>query len=159
MELERFGTMQLRYDDGFQVVQPYGQQDGTGFGSGTGRIDAAGLAGDIRWANHPHRRGDGANVIDAAGAIDADDGATLVFRLVGRTIWIEEGARGAQVLQITVETADDRHRWLNDVVGLVEGVIDTTTGVIDATIFICRHPALASGGSPERDDANGPRAS
>ena len=143
MELERFGVMHLTYDDGFVLVQPFGTEDGSGYGSGTGRIDADGLAGDVRWSNHPRRRGDGSNVVEAAGVIEADGGAVLVFRLSGRTVWIEGASRGAQVLQLTLETSDDALRWLNDAVLLVEGVIDTTDGSIDATLYRCRHAALA----------------
>ena len=143
MELERFGTMQLAYDDGFVMVQPHGTEDGSGYGSGTGRIEAPGLSGDIRWSNHPRRRGDGSNVVDAAGVIEAASGATLVFRLTGRTVWIEGTSRGAQVLVLTVETSDEALRWLNDAVVLVEGQIDTTDGSIEATLHLCRHAALA----------------
>ena len=143
MELERFGTMQLAYDDGFMMVQPHGTQDGSGYGSGTGRIDAPGLSGHIRWSNHPRRRGDGSNVVDAAGVIEADGGGMLVFRLTGRTVWIEGTSRGAQVLQLTVETSDEVLRWLNDAVLLVEGEIDTADGSIEAALHLCRHAALA----------------
>jgi hypothetical protein len=59
------------------------------------------------------------------GVIETPDGARVIFDLVGRTIWSEDGNTGGQNLAITFEAEDERYRWLNNVLCLGEGVVDT----------------------------------
>jgi hypothetical protein len=143
MELEPLCQMRLRYEGGVEMIRPYGGEEGTAYGTGDGRVEGERLSGDVRWVNHPHRRSDGAMMPDCHGTITTDDGALLMFSMTGRTIWFDDGGSGAQVLPLTMETEDGRFRWLNDLVCLVEGVIDPEKLEMQASVYICRHGALA----------------
>lgn len=143
MDLEPLCDMSLQYDDeGFDLVRPYGGEEGSAYGTGRGRVEGERLAGDVRWANHPHRRGDETMLPDAAGVIHTDDDALVVFRMAGRTIWSEDGSTGGQVLHLTMEAEQEPYRWLNDVVCLVEGTIEVEKLEMRASVFVCRHPSL-----------------
>ena len=57
------------YGGKFLVVQPYGSEEGTGYGEGDGTFTGPRLQGKARWVNHPHRRSDGMMLPDAHGVI------------------------------------------------------------------------------------------
>lgn len=143
MRVEPFCAMDLTYQGGFAVVRPYGGEEGTGYGSGDGTV-AGGLTGTVRWANHPHRRTDGRMLPDAAGEIRTTDGATVMFRLQGRTVFREVNGerKGGQLLWLLFETDADAHRGLNDDLFVVEGVIDPATLRIRFSVFRCVHEGL-----------------
>jgi len=45
------------------------------------------MAGQVRWVNHPRRRSDGRMLPDASGIVQTDDGARVMFRMQGRTVF------------------------------------------------------------------------
>jgi hypothetical protein len=128
MRLEPIFDMDLDYEDGFFVIAPYGGTEGTGYGSGGGRVSGERVTGAVRWSNHPRRREDGVLMPDAHGVIETDDGARIVFHLGGYSTAIEgSSTKRAIVSPAGFATDDDRYRWLNDVVALGEGTIDFQT--------------------------------
>jgi hypothetical protein len=128
MRLEPIFDMDLDYEDGFFVIAPYGGTEGTGYGSGGGRVSGERVTGAVRWSNHPRRREDGVLMPDAHGVIETDDGARIVFHLAGYSTAIEgSSTQRAIVSPATFATDDDRYRWLNDVVAVGEGTIDFQT--------------------------------
>jgi hypothetical protein len=128
MRLEPIFDMDLDYEDGFFVIAPYGGTEGTGYGSGGGRVSGERVTGAVRWSNHPRRREDGVLMPDAHGVIETDDGARIVFHLAGYSTAIEgSSTKRAIVSSATFATDDDRYRWLNDVVAVGEGTIDFQT--------------------------------
>lgn len=143
MRLEHLCDMELVYREEsfgkFVLVQPYGGTEGRGYGEGDGRVWGERLAGRARWVNHPRRRGDGAMLPDAHGIIQTEDGAQVLFSLHGRTVWVDTGGRrrGRQVLMVLFEADDERYRWLNDAVCILEGVIDPETLTTVMPIYIC----------------------
>ena len=143
MRLERLCDIQLAYQGGFALVKPYGGEEGPGFGSGDGTV-SGGLSGTVRWVNHPRRRSDARMLPDAAGEIRTDDGATLMFRMQGRTVFreVDGKQRGGQLLWLLLETDAERYRELNDALCVVEGVIDSATGRMHASVFRCVHETL-----------------
>jgi hypothetical protein len=140
MRLELLCEMELAYDaTGFILVQPYGGEDGGGYGSGTGMVNGERLKGTVRWANHPRRRGDGSMLPYAHGVTRTDDGSDVLFSLQGRTGWATKNGetRGVQLLTAFFEAEAEPYRWLNDVVCAIEGVIDPVALMMRARVFTC----------------------
>jgi len=125
------------YEGKFLLVRPYGGEEGTGYGEGDGTLTGPKLQGKARWVNHPHRRSDGAMLPDVHGVILTDDGAQILFTLQGRTFF--EDDTGKQLLHTTFEAEDERYRWLNRSVCVLEGVIDAQTLSMRARIYACVH--------------------
>lgn len=97
----------------------------------------------MRWVNHAHRRSDGAMLPDIWGMITTEEGAHIAFTMQGRTVWAHtpRGVVGNQLLRVLFETADERHRWLNDTVCVLEGRVIP--------------PAAEPGGAGSRPDQAG----
>jgi hypothetical protein len=125
------------YEGKFLLVRPYGGEEGTGYGEGDGTLTGPKLQGKAHWVNHPHRRSDGAMLPDVHGVILTDDGAQILFTLQGRTFF--EDDTGKQLLHTTFEAEDERYRWLNRSVCVLEGVIDAQTLSMRARIYACVH--------------------
>jgi Protein of unknown function (DUF3237) len=80
------------------------------------------LSARYRAANFPRQRVDGALEPSFRGALETDDGATIVFHWEGLATLTDTGMRG--LLGIAHHTSDDeRYRWLNDRVCTVEGEV------------------------------------
>lgn len=143
MRLEYVCDMELAYREEptyggkFLVVQPYGSEEGTGYGEGDGTFTGPKLQGKARWVNHPHRRSDGMMLPDAHGVIVTHDGAEIMFTLQGHTFFEDDTSK--QLLLTTFEAEDERYRWLNRSMCVLEGVIDTNTWSMRARIYACMH--------------------
>jgi hypothetical protein len=141
MRLEDICDMELAYREeaaygtAFLLIRPYGGQEGTGYGEGDGTLTGPRLQGNARWVNHPHRRSDGIMMPDTHGVIATEDGATIIFSLQGRTVF--EGGVGKQLLFVTFEAEDERYHWLNTSLCVLEGLIDSKTGSMQARIYAC----------------------
>jgi hypothetical protein len=79
MKLERVCEMRWAYREGFDLVKPYGGEEGLGYGEGGGTVTGERLAGTVRWANHPRRRSDGRMLPNGGGVLTTTDGARLPF--------------------------------------------------------------------------------
>ncbi len=77
--------------------------------------------------------------------IRTDDDALLLFHLDGRTIWSEDGSHGGQSLRVSFASDDDRFRWMNDALCVLEGVVDTERIVMSAKIYVCHNELLEDG--------------
>ena len=139
MRLEHLCDMELTYQGGFTLVQPYGGEEGAGFGIGEGRVSGARLAGRVRWANHPRRRSDGAMLLDAAGLILTEEGVPILFWLQGLTIPLLAGARGPrrQVLTTRFEAEAEPYRWMNHILCVAEGMVQPETLYLQLRIYAC----------------------
>jgi hypothetical protein len=123
-----------RVSGGYVVLRPFGGDDGAGYGEGRGTVAGERLAGTCVWSNHPQRRGDGRMLPDVHGLIVTDDGAEVLFRLNGVTVFDTEG-RGGQNLVGTFTAEDERYAWLNDLVCVAEGVIVPAKNTIDIRVY------------------------
>ncbi|MGH2595780.1 MAG: DUF3237 family protein [Actinomycetota bacterium] len=85
------------------------------------------LSARYRAANYPRRRTDGALVPAFRGALETDDGATILFSWDGLARLDPTGMRQL-VGSITHVTDDERYTWLNDRVGAVEGEVRPRDG-------------------------------
>ena len=141
MRLEHLCDLELIYREmpglgtKFVLVQPYGTEEGSGYGEGDGQVSGTRLSGSLRWVNHPHRRSDGTMLPDAHGVILTGDGATLLFSLQGRTMFV--GDQGQQLLRVLFETEAERYRWLNSALCVLEGQIDAVRMGMQARVFVC----------------------
>ena len=106
---------------GYALVSPYDSEEGIGYGEGRGTA-AGKIEGAVVWSNYPRRRTAGRMLPDVRGLVRTDDGASILFELRGRTIF-EGDQPGRQNLVGWFESADERYRWLNDVVCIAEGHI------------------------------------
>lgn len=148
MRLEPLCVLELVYDErggvpngGFVLVTPYAGGEGSGYGSGHGTARGERLNGTVVWSNHPRRRSDRRMLPNAHGVILTADDASVVFELTGRTVFDDPG-RGAQNLTGWFESADERYRWLNDVVCVAEGVILMDAGRSEIEVYVAVNELL-----------------
>jgi hypothetical protein len=80
------------------------------------------LAGRFRAANRARRERTGAWLPDLHGAVETEDGATVLLHLTGRGRPDAEPA-GRVVGSVTHTTEDGRYRWLNETVGALAGEV------------------------------------
>lgn len=130
------------------LARPYGGEEGTGFGEGSGRVSGERLSGTLRFANYPHRRSDGVMLPDLRGAIATKDGASILFTMRGRTAFrrTDQGPLGCQMVWTLFETEDQRYRWLNDELCVMEGKVVVEQGrpvmVGRARVYVCENELL-----------------
>ena len=139
MRLEPLCAFDLHYTSDFHLTRPYGNESGTGWGVGDGRVTGERLTGTAQWSNQPARRGDGAMLPNARGVVATDDGAEVVFDLTGRTVFVDRDGEqvGRQLLLVLLESQDGRYAWLNNAVCVGEGVVSPETMTIHLEVLQC----------------------
>ena len=144
MRLEHLAELKLAYDEaGFSLMQPFGTEEGTGWGRGDGSIEGERLRGRVQWLNVPHRRSDVVMLPHCHGRIETDDGATVLFFMEGRTPLTGEES-GKQLLRLTFQTDAPAHAWLNTAFTVAEGMIAADPPgsehyVMRARVYRCIH--------------------
>jgi hypothetical protein len=86
-----------------------------------------GLSARYRGANFPRRRVDGALEPSFRGVLETDDGAAVLFRWDGLASLTPSGMR-LLVGVMSHVSDDDRYRWLNDRLCVVEGEVRPREG-------------------------------
>lgn len=119
----------------FVLMKPYGNEGGSAYGELDGTIQGEKLRGALRLTNHPRRRSDGAMLPDANGLIKTHDDALVLVSMQGRTVPTEAGGR--QLLSVLFETDDERYKWLNNTVCVLEGTFNPKTMSMRAKIYSC----------------------
>ena len=139
MRLEPLCAFDLRYTQDFHLVRPYGNESGTGWGVGDGRVSGDRLTGTAQWSNQPDRRGDGAMLPNARGVVVTDEGAEVLFSLAGRTVFAERLGEevGRQLLLVLLESDDERYAWLNNTVCVGDGLVNAETMTMHLAVFEC----------------------
>ncbi|MCI4347689.1 MAG: DUF3237 domain-containing protein [Thermoplasmata archaeon] len=140
MRLEPLCELDAAYRDSsfgekFVLVRPYGNEGGAAYGELDGTVRGEKLRGALRLANHPRRRSDGAMLPDAHGLIKTHDDALVLVSMQGRTVFTDAGGR--QLLSVLLETEDERYKWLNNTVCVLEGTFDPKTMSMRANIYAC----------------------
>jgi hypothetical protein len=147
MQLEHLCDLDLAYrqeplyEAALKMVVPYATLEGSLYGEGDATFTGHRLTGTARWVNHARRRSDGVNLPDVHGVIRTNDGAFVLFTFQGRSLPAQDDKR-SQLLTVCFEAEDERYRWLNTAVCVLEGVISTAvTGTIKmrAHIYSCVH--------------------
>lgn len=122
MRLEPLYTVRFRYpaDWSVSLTGALGTEEHHFFfaeGTCTGRI-----AGKFHGANHPRRRTDKTFTPDFQGAIETDDGATIMFDYQGYGRAYPPGRRQIVTAAWHV-SSDERYAWLNDVICIGAGEV------------------------------------
>ena len=135
MRLEPIYRVRFRYPQHWhaELSGPSGSESAHFF-LADGRCEGR-VAGRLRGANHPRRRVDGTYLPDFQGAIDTDDGATILFDYRGYGRSYPEPRRQV-VASGTHVTSDERYRWLNDVVCAIGGEVRPGEGRCETEIVL-----------------------
>jgi hypothetical protein len=122
MRLEPFYRVTFTTPESWSVTREGGSgAEGQSFLIAEGRAEGR-LSARYRAANYPRRRVDGALEPEFRGALETDDGATVLFHWEGLASLTDSGMR--QLLGTIQHVSDDqRYRWLNDRVFAVEGEV------------------------------------
>jgi Protein of unknown function (DUF3237) len=126
MRLEPFYRVTFTTPESWNVTREGGSgAEGQSFLIAEGRADGR-LSARYRAANYPRRRVDDALEPEFRGALETDDGATVLFHWEGLASLTDSGMR--QLLGTIQHVSDDeRYRWLNDRVCAVEGEVRPRT--------------------------------
>jgi hypothetical protein len=116
------------------VIDADGGGEGLHFFIAEGRCEGR-ISGRFRGANHPRRRTDGTYLPDFQGAIETDDGATLLFDLRGYGRAYPVGRREV-VGTVTHVSGDERYRRLNDVVCVLAGEVRPGDGETEIVLDV-----------------------
>jgi hypothetical protein len=122
MRLEPFYRVTFTTPESWSVTREgISGTEGRSFLIAEGRAEGR-LSARYRAANFPRWRVDGALEPEFRGALETDDGATILFHWEGLATLTDSGMR--QLLGMAQHvTDDDRYRWLNDRVCGVEGEV------------------------------------
>ena len=123
MRLDHIFDLDLRYEGEYVVVRPYGGLDGVGYAAGSGRATGPKIEGSVRFSNNPRVRGDGVLLADLAGAIATDDGARIVFSIMGLGRKNENGRSFDVALAMILESDDERYDWTNEALCVAQATV------------------------------------
>jgi hypothetical protein len=126
-ELRPLYRVRFTYPQGWEIEIPGdGNAEAQSFFFAEGRCEGR-VQGRFRGANHPRRRGDGTYLPDFQGVIETEDGAVVYFDYQGYGRAYPAGRRQI-VSSATHLSADERYRWLNDVVCVGTGEVRSRQG-------------------------------
>jgi Protein of unknown function (DUF3237) len=122
MEIDPFYRVTFTTPESWSVIREGTDgTEGQSFLIAEGRAEG-GLEARYRGANFPRRRVDGALEPSFRGVLETDDGASILFRWDGLARLTQSGMR--QLLGTMFHVSDDeRYRWLNDRICVVEGEV------------------------------------
>ena len=137
MELVKLATVQLTYTtlealDFGSGGQLYGTMDGS--------LTGERLSGTLRLTNLAPRRADNVNLPTLRGILTTDDGVAIWVELDGiATLRPTDNAR-VFVTSFRFRTGEGRYQWLNTVLGVLEGFLDSVGvgGVARGELYDCR---------------------
>ena len=137
MELVELATMELTYRSLHSVDYGAGGQL---YGVMEGVLRGDRLQGTMHLTNLAQRRPDGVNVPTLRGLLSTGEGDQVWVELDGLATLREADQARVFVTGCRFRTGSQRYGWLNTVVGVVEGVLDTVSvgGVARAGVFECR---------------------
>ncbi len=122
MELRPLGDVELRYTS--LASLDYGA-GGQLYGTMEGWLRGDALRGELRLTNLAPRRPDDVNLPTLRGLLTTEDGAAIYVELNGiATLRPSDQAR-VFVTSLTFRTGDARYAWLNTILGVLEGILDT----------------------------------
>lgn len=136
MRLEHLCDFDLAYTTDFLLVQPFGGEEGAGYGEGDGTVTGR-LSGRVRWVNHPRRRSDAVMLPSTDGWVETDDGSRVLFTFEGRTPTTGPQA-GQQLLRVGF-VAEEPYAWLNTVFAVAEGRVHFETLRALIRVHECLH--------------------
>ena len=137
MDLVDIGHFDLTYTS-IQLLAFGGE--GQIYGSMDGRLTGDRISGDLHLTNLARRRPDDVNLPTLRGVLTTDDGAAVWVELDGIATLRPADAARVFVTACRFRTDGERYAWLNTVVGVLEGVLDTVGvgGKAHGRIHECR---------------------
>jgi hypothetical protein len=134
MKMRHLYRASFQYDEAYSVDLAGIGAESRYFFLFDGRCEGE-ITGKYRGANAPLRRTDGTFQPDLRGVIETDDGATLLFDIVGYGRAYPVGRR--QIVASARHYTDAAaYSWLNDAVCAVNGEVRTLPGDAGAEIVI-----------------------
>jgi hypothetical protein len=135
----------MRLEPLYRLTWTYPDEWGVGLGAGDsmearflffaeGRAEGR-IAGRMRAANHPGRRGDGTYLPEFHGVIETDDGAEILFEVGGYGRAYPVGRREI-VAWVTHVSNDARYARLNDVVCAATGEVRAGEDEADTVLVL-----------------------
>jgi Protein of unknown function (DUF3237) len=104
-----------------------------------GTVKGDRLRGTLKSVNVPAKRPDNVNCPAFRGIIVTDDGAKIYFEFNGIALLRPEDKARIFTTSLSLRTGDARYSWLNEVVGVVEGILNTTTDQAIVRAFTCQN--------------------
>ena len=108
-----------------------------------GTVSGDRLRGTLKSVNVPAKRPDNVNCPAFRGIITTEDGARIYFEFNGIALLRPEDRARVFTTSLSLRTGDARYAWVDNVVGAVEGIINTTTDKAIVRAFVCEN-ALAT---------------
>jgi Protein of unknown function (DUF3237) len=110
------------------------------YGTMEGTLSGERVRGELRLTNLAERRVDNVNVPTLRGVLTTDDGAVVWVELDGLATLRESDDARVFVTSCRFRTGDERYRWLNTTVAVLEGVLGAVEvgGEAHGAIFECR---------------------
>lgn len=136
MKLAPICEMQMRYTwIDYVDFGVGGQYVGTLEGTVTGDR----LRGTVKSVNVPARRPDNVNCPAFRGIIYTDDEAKIYFEFNGIALLRPEDKARVFTTSLSLRSGDARYAWVNETVGTVEGVLNTTTDQMIVRTYACQN--------------------
>jgi hypothetical protein len=124
MDLVEIGELELVYRSLDSLDYGVGGQL---YGTMDGRLSGERVSGDLRLTNLAVRRPDDVNMPTLRGVLTTNDGASVWVELDGLATLRESDNARVFVTSCRFRTGDERYLWLNGVLGILEGVLDSVT--------------------------------
>jgi hypothetical protein len=137
MDLVDLGELELTYTSLESL--DYGS-GGQLYGTMDGRLVGGRMQGTLRLTNLAARRPDDVNLPTLRGVLTTEDGAVVWIELDGiATLRASDDAR-VFVTSCRFRTGDERYKWVNSVMGMLEGVLGSVAvgGEAHGRLFECR---------------------
>jgi uncharacterized protein DUF3237 len=112
-----------------------GQYVGTLEGTVTGDR----LQGAVKSVNVPAKRPDNVNCPAVRGIIVTGDGARVYFEFNGLAVLRPGDNARVFTTSLSLRAGDARYAWVNDIVGVVEGILDTATDQAIVRAYVCEN--------------------
>ncbi len=139
MRLDHLADVSWSYDLLHSVAAGDGS-DGQVFGQGTAQFSGR-IAGPATWSNFPRIR-QGYAFPDAHGSVTVDEGGVVLFTVTGMSS-LDDGS-GVHVM--TFRTEHNAHLWLNRVIAVGEGRVDTESAQLAMRYYECTVDVLPTVG-------------
>jgi hypothetical protein len=104
-----------------------------------GTVKGERLAGTLKSVNVPAKRPDNVNCPALRGVISTDDGAKIYVEFNGIALLRPEDKARVFTTSLMLRTGDARYGWVNDTIGVVEGILNTSTDQALVRAFACRN--------------------
>lgn len=104
-----------------------------------GTVRGARLRGTLKVVNVPPKRPDNVNCPAMRGIIQTEDNAKIYVELNGIALLRSEDNARVFTTSLTLRTGDPRYAWVNTILGVVEGALNTTTDRALARAFACEN--------------------